>query len=80
MKYRAEVTFNEKTARQMYNSITQQQKIINENGFVCYNKVKESDYIKMLLAFEDKAIVEGYRFKIWKKINRKWVLYSEVEN
>ncbi len=80
MKYRAEVSFEGKTARQQYNTATLKQRIVNENGFVTYNKeVPEVKFLDMVKRFEAKAQESGYYFRVDKKIDNKWITYTEVE-
>ena len=80
MKYRAEVKFNDKTAKQTYNSETMKQRLVNENGFVSYIEgTDETRYLDMVRRFEAKAQTEGYYFKVDRFVDGKWLTYTEVE-
>ena len=80
MKYRAEVKFGDKVAKQTYNSATGKQRLVNENGFVSYIEgTDEVKYQDMIRRFEAKAQESGYYFRVDKKIDNKWQTYLEVE-
>jgi predicted NAD/FAD-binding protein len=80
MRYKAKVIFNGKIAKQTYNSDTQEQRIVNENGFVIHNTMTERNFLNLVKAFESKAFAEGFYFQVKRFIGNKWVTYLEVEN